>query len=215
MIRAVRIRVAFIVSFAAASAVVASACEHPAPTPAAPVTAPPLDERAAPSSPSQSAPARVFTADTDPDRLVSGTTSLEVIVTGQATATSAPSTGVHVIRDAGLAMFVPPVAVRHPVNAFAPKVVAEGPLVLTDAVTDAQGVLLFIAPSAGGCGNGGDWNERPEGAQLVSNGQSLIHPGIHGARYFIKAGFVLCVTGVTWANDAGVAQLSWTGFTPY
>ena len=98
---------------------------------------------------------------------------------------------------------------------FAPKVVAEGPLVVTDAVTDAQGLLLFSAPSSGGCGTGGDWSGRPEGAQLVAAGPSLVHPGLHGTRFFIKAGSVLCVTGVTWANDAAASQLSWTGFVPY
>jgi hypothetical protein len=99
-------------------------------------------------------------------------------------------------------------------------VVATGPLVLTDAAVPGgnggtwAGALAIepAAPSCTGPGPGAGPDSLPGYLLTVASwGTSVAH--LHGGRYFVPAGQMLCL--VSSGQGTGLPEVQWAGFRPY
>jgi hypothetical protein len=95
-------------------------------------------------------------------------------------------------------------------------IVVNGPFVLTDATTGqvggGQSCALVVEPSAGACAafSSGDPGTLPGYVMTTSTSP----PGVHGGRYVVPAGQMLCA----YPGDpalGNIGNVQWAGFVPY
>jgi hypothetical protein len=100
-------------------------------------------------------------------------------------------------------------------------IIATGPFVLTDATaaipTDlggSNGAHFVVQPSAASCVALTGPLRNPGYVATVYFGAGPSHAEIHGARYIVPAGQMLCAYPA-YSNGTGYGEVLWAGFQPY
>jgi hypothetical protein len=99
--------------------------------------------------------------------------------------------------------------------------VATGPFVLTDATAFSPNsnsgawAALVLQPSAANCTALSGGADAAPGYLTTVETQPPLHAAVHGGRYVVPAGQMLCAFNPAPANNSVVGELQWAGFVPY